>query len=234
MVSIYDLLWDNFVAFGLIIYDCNQGCNTIIFEVYEMKIKSLSTTPNFFDSINFDESKNIHFIAGYCSKIVLDLLRLLTLDYNDQERVTALNFDEEFLIHGDVCHDGDVYNVTNRCHIDQRGEIDGYMGANKGAKYVVQDTLDYMELCTGDKMGEENAVAIKSGEKSVVKPRFVYDFYDETNPQDLAYFLSHYADSDRQVFVALPDKFLTEDFEENVQVHRLPNELYSKIYLLKA
>ena len=203
-------------------------------ERYSMKIKSLSTTPNFFDSINFDESKNIHFIAGYCSKIVLDLLRLLTLDYDDQERVTALKFDEEFMIHGDVCHGGDVYNVTNRCHIDEKGEIDGYMGANKGAKYVVQDALDYMELCTGNTLGEENATAIKRGAKPVVKPRFVYDFYDEANQQDLAYFLSQYAESDRQVFVALPEKFLTEDFEEKVQVHRLHNELYSKIYLLKA
>lgn len=199
-----------------------------------MKIKSFSTTPNFFDSINFDESKNIHFIVGYCSKIVLDFLRLLILDYDDQERVTALKFDEEFLIHGDVCHDGDVYNVTNRCHIDEKGEIDGYMGANKGAKYIEQDTLDYMALCTGNTLGEENATAIKSGAKPVVKPMFVYDFYDEANPQDLAYFLSQYAESDRQVFVALPDKFLTEDFEEKVQVHRLPTELYSKIYLLKA
>ncbi|MBR2955590.1 MAG: hypothetical protein IKC54_00145 [Clostridia bacterium] len=208
--------------------------DTIIFEVYEMKIKSFSTTPNFFDSINFDDGKNIHFIAGYCSKIVLDLLRLLTLDYDDQERVTTLKFDEEFLIHGDVCHDGDVYNVTNRCYVDEKGEIDGYMGANKGEKYVVQDTLDYMALCTGNTLGEENAAAIKSAAHPVVKPKFVYDFYDEANPQDLAYFLSQYAESDRQVFVALPDKFLTEDFEEKVQVHRLPTELYSKIYLLKA
>ena len=58
-----------------------------------MKIKSLSTTSNFFNSINFDDGKNIHFIAGYCSKIVLDLLRLMTLDYDDQERMTTLKFD---------------------------------------------------------------------------------------------------------------------------------------------
>lgn len=226
-----------------------------------MKIKYLQVQPDILDNIDFDTNKHIQVLRGYFAHIMLGLVQMSTLRYDETDVMSRLFFDDECLVHCGVEIGDETYNVTHRCFIGEDGQVGYSMGASKSKTYCEDDIATYIKsIGEVDTCGSVFSVNFDDNPKGLGASDLALEqlnsYIDKmaqkkSNRQAPVFIggcLEHLDDSvdikaifDRlgkigsQVFMVAPDKYpVCKLAHKDVAVTNCHNELYSRIYLERS